>query len=86
MKLKLKLVRIGNSQGIRIPKPLIEQTGLGAEVEVEVVGDKLVISPVRAARAGWDEALGAMARAGDDELALGEEPLPTDWERGEWKW
>jgi antitoxin MazE len=45
---KARIVRIGNSQGIRIPKPLLEQTGLTDEVELEVEGDCLVVrSPGR---------------------------------------
>jgi antitoxin (DNA-binding transcriptional repressor) of toxin-antitoxin stability system/antitoxin component of MazEF toxin-antitoxin module len=41
--MKARIVRIGNSQGIRIPKPLLEQTGLADEVELEVEGDCLVV-------------------------------------------
>jgi antitoxin (DNA-binding transcriptional repressor) of toxin-antitoxin stability system len=41
--MKARIVRIGNSQGVRIPKPLLEQTGLADEVELEVEGDCLVI-------------------------------------------
>ncbi len=46
--MKTELVRIGNSRGIRIPKPLIEQCGLGNNVELRVENDSLVISPC-----GW---------------------------------
>jgi antitoxin (DNA-binding transcriptional repressor) of toxin-antitoxin stability system/antitoxin component of MazEF toxin-antitoxin module len=46
--MKARIVRIGNSQGIRIPKLLLEQTGLTDEVELEVEGDCLVVrSPGR---------------------------------------
>ena len=34
--MKAKLIRIGNSKGIRIPKPILEQTGISDEVEMEV--------------------------------------------------
>ncbi len=54
--MKTELVRIGNSRGIRIPKPLIEQCGLGNNVELRVENDSLVISPERRPRQGWEEA------------------------------
>jgi antitoxin MazE len=81
---KARIVRIGNSQGIRIPKPLIEQTGLDGDVEVAVRGNTLVISPARRPRAGWAEAFRTMAQHGDDRLI--DEPRPTRWDEDEWRW
>jgi antitoxin component of MazEF toxin-antitoxin module len=34
--MKAKVINIGNSRGVRIPKPLLEESGLGTEVELEV--------------------------------------------------
>jgi len=49
--MKARIVRIGNSQGIRIPKLLLEQTGLSDEVELEVRGASLVVrAPAAAGR------------------------------------
>ena len=45
--MKTRIVRIGNSQGIRIPKPLLEQTGLRGEVEISAQDDSLIIRPAR---------------------------------------
>jgi len=56
--MKARIVRIGNSQGIRIPKPLIEQTGLDGDVEVAVRGNTLVISPATQPRAGGQKPFG----------------------------
>lgn len=84
--MKAHLVRIGNSQGIRIPKPLLEQTGLKDEVEIEVEDQRLVIRAVNNPRAGWDEAFAAMARQGDDALLDGGELVPTRWDEEEWEW
>ncbi len=84
--MKARLVRIGNSQGIRIPKPLLEQTGLRDEVEIEVEGNRLVICALSHPRAGWDEAFQAMARQGDDALLDGGELPPTQWDGEEWEW
>lgn len=80
-----RIVRIGNSQGIRIPKPLIEQAGLSGEVRIDVRGNCLTIRPAAAPRAGWAEAFQAMAEVGDDALIDGDVHLPTRWE-GEWQW
>ena len=41
--MKTKIVRIGNSRGIRIPKPLLEQAGLEGEVRLRVVESGIVI-------------------------------------------
>ena len=84
--MKARIVRIGNSQGIRIPKPLIEQTGLEGEVEIRVQDDSLVISPATKPREGWDDAFRRMAECGDDVLLDGDVHVPTAWEEKEWVW
>lgn len=65
--------KMGNSQGILIPKPILAQLGLEGEVEMEIEDDALVIrrAPKRA-REGWAEASKAVADAGDDALVMGE--------------
>jgi antitoxin MazE len=85
--MKTRIVRIGNSQGIRIAKYLLDQTGLREEVEVEVEaeGNRLVIRPVAAPRAGWKEAFQAMAEAGEDRMLDGE-PAASRWDEEEWEW
>jgi virulence-associated protein VagC len=65
---------------------LLEQTGLGDEVEISAEGDALVIRPGRPARAGWAAAFQQMARQGDDELLDDEGPTRSDWEDNEWQW
>jgi antitoxin MazE len=82
---KTRIVRIGNSQGIRIAKHLLEQTGLREEVEIEAEGNHLVIRPLKNPRAGWKEAFQAMARAGDDEM-LDTDLIANQWDGEEWKW
>ena len=84
--MKTRIVRIGNSQGIRIPKPLLEQTGLRDEVEVSVQDDALIIRPARKARAGWAAAFEEMARRGDDALLDDAPPSLSSWDKDEWEW
>ena len=53
---KARIVRIGNSRGIRLPKPLLEEAGLGEEVELRATEGSILISPARGSRAGWAQA------------------------------
>ena len=66
--MKTRIIRIGNSQGIRIPKLYLQQTGLGEEVELEVQDSEIVIRSTQHPRQGWDEAFQVMAAHGDDKL------------------
>jgi antitoxin MazE len=84
--MKTRIVRIGNSRGIRIPKPLLEQTGLPDEVEVSVQDGALIIRPAKKARAGWDAAFREMARRGDDTLLDDAPPSLSSWDEDEWEW
>ena len=84
--LKTRISRIGNSQGIRIPKLIIDQLGLGEEVELEVLAGQLIVRAVHAPRAGWDEQFQAMAAAGDDDLLDAGAPALTQWDEEEWEW
>ncbi len=84
--MKTRIVVIGNSQGIRIPKPLLEQTGLSGEVEISAEDGTLVIRPVKKPRAGWAVALQQMAQRGDDALLDEAPPGLTAWDEGEWEW
>ena len=83
--MKARIVRIGNSQGVRIPKSLLEQSGLQGDVEISVQGRSLVIKPVRSPREGWEESFLEMAANGDDGPLLPEGSL-TAWEEEEWEW
>jgi antitoxin MazE len=82
---RTSIIQIGNSQGVRIPKPLLEQSGLTGEVELEVQEDQIVIRSARRAREDWGERFKAMAEQGDDRF-LTEETLPTTWDEKEWEW
>jgi len=82
--MKARIVRIGNSRGVRIPKPLIEQTGLGEDVEIMVRGNTLVICSAARPRSGWAEAFRDMAAHGDDNLL--DQPRATRWDEDEWRW
>ena len=82
--MKTHLVRIGNSRGIRIPKPLIEQAGLTEEVEIRVEGHTIIIEPATSPRAGWAEAAKEMRARSEDELL--DPVIPTEFDENEWEW
>ena len=81
-----QIVKIGNSHGIRIPKPLLEQIGLKGAVQLEVEADHLILRPVRVPRQGWEEQFQRMAENGDDALLDADAPSLTSWDETEWEW
>jgi antitoxin MazE len=82
--MKIELIRIGNSRGIRIPKPLIEQCRLGDAVELRVENERIIISPERLPRAGWEERFRAAGPSANDELLPDTDP--NEFDRKEWRW
>jgi len=82
--MKARIIRIGNSRGIRIPKSLLEQSHLTDEVRLEARENEIVIHAARLPRQGWEEAFRAMAERGDDRLL--DEPRPTSFDETEWEW
>ena len=83
--MKTTLIPIGNSRGIRIPKPFIEQCGLTEQVEMDVRDSVILIRAPRQPRAGWDAAFARMAQRGDDTL-LDKQAATTRWDEEEWEW
>ena len=82
--MKTRLIRIGNSRGVRLPKPLIEEAGLTDEVELKVRGGAVIIAQTTKPRTGWAEAAKEL-RTRDDNRLL-EPPTPTRFDDKEWKW
>jgi len=86
--LKAKLVRIGNSQGVRLPKAVIEQAGLTENLAISVVDNQVIITPAGddAPRAGWAASIrAAVAKHGHDvdEAFLN---MPGELDEKEWTW
>ncbi len=84
MPIRARIVRIGNSRGLRLPKALIEQAALSDDVELHVERGRLIVQSVREPRLGWEEAATRMHEAGDDRLL--DEPTPTRFDEEEWTW
>ena len=79
--MQAKLVTIGNSQDLRLAKPLIEQVGLTDEVEIQVAPGLFTIRPASAPRAGWEEAAAAVPP-----LGLLDGPIANRFDEEDWQW
>lgn len=84
--MRARVIKIGNSQGLRIPKPILEQTGIRDDVEIELEKNKIIIRPVHNVREGWDKAFKMMAENGDDELIISDKDISHSWDEEEWQW
>ena len=83
--MKVQIVKIGNSRGIRLPKTVLEQCHFGDVAELEVL-DGLVIlrNPTQKRRSGWEESFSAMHSNGDD--VLYDNILESKWDHKDWQW
>ncbi|GAB6060844.1 AbrB/MazE/SpoVT family DNA-binding domain-containing protein [Desulfonatronum parangueonense] len=84
--MRAHIVKIGNSQGLRIPKPILEQTGIVDDVEIEVGVNRIIIRPVQNVRDGWDKAFAMMRENGDDSSLVEGMDLSHSWDEEEWQW
>jgi len=85
--MKTKVIKIGNSRGIRLPKVILHQIGINDEVDLEVDRDRIILKPIRHRRSGWREAFQKMASNSDDHLLDGENSIfQSSWDDDEWTW
>ena len=82
--MRQELIRIGNSRGIRIPKPLIAECGLGDVVELRLSKEGLLIAPSRVPRLRWKAAF-ASSNLAEQKLLL-EHSSPNMFDQKEWEW
>jgi antitoxin MazE len=83
---KTNIVRIGNSQGVRIPKTLLEQCHLQNEVELEPRESYLILKSAKKPRTGWEATFEAMAKRGDDMMIISDVLPENQWDKEEWEW
>ncbi len=81
--MKASIIKIGNSHGVRIPKPVLDQCGFGREVEMEIHNQELIIKSPKHPRKNWAKSFQKMADVGDDKLL---NSVETEWENEEWEW
>jgi len=85
--MKTKLIRIGNSQGVRIPKPLIEESGITDEIEMILRDDEIVLRSAETTRKNWEASFEKMAEQ-DDDIILDQKEIEkqSEWHEVEWTW
>ena len=81
---KTRIIRIGNSKGIRVPKMLLEHAQLPDEVELQAENGRLIVRAARGPRAGWGDAAKSMHARGDDRLL--DAPTSSHFDEKEWQW
>jgi antitoxin MazE len=84
--MRAKIIKIGNSRGIRIPKIILERARIGDEVDLQAQNCQIIIRPITYPRQGWDKAFQALAKRGDDRLLTGDLISQTQWDQKEWEW
>ena len=82
--MKARIVQIGNSRGIRLPKVVLEEAQLEEEVELTAEPGRIVIRKTRGPRAGWETAARRMHEVGEDRLI--DLPTSTRFDEEEWEW
>ncbi|HLB40197.1 MAG TPA: AbrB/MazE/SpoVT family DNA-binding domain-containing protein [Candidatus Babeliales bacterium] len=84
--MKLNLIKIGNSRGIRLPQSVLKQCNFQEVIVAEVKDGKLILSaPTATPRQGWQAAFEAMHAAGDDQL-LDQATLELENDDQDWQW
>ena len=83
--MKIKLISIGNSKGIRIPRSVIEQCGFSYQIEMCVGNGVVELTRTRETREDWEAGFEAMAKTGDDTLLFPDD-MAHDWDEAEWAW
>lgn len=84
--MRTRIVKIGNSQGVRIPKLLLERSNLAEEVEIEAEDNRIIIRSTKQPRQEWESAFRLMAERGDDSLIDNKSFTHTHWDEEEWQW
>ncbi len=84
MSTRARVVRIGNSRGIRVPKSLLEHARLHDEVELYAEPGRLTVRPAGCAREGWADA--ARSLGSDKRRGLLDPVTPTRFDEDEWEW
>ena len=82
--MKTKLVPIGNSRGVRLPKPLLREAGLSDEVDLQVRNGAIIITSIKNTRAGWAESAKVMHNRKQDQLI--DSPTETQFDKNDWQW
>ena len=84
MKIRTRLIRIGNSRGIRLPKPVIEHAGIEDDVDLTLQDGRVIIEAAGHPRSDWDTQFQDADESNQDEILLPE--MESAWDDEEWEW
>ncbi len=85
MSITTRIIRIGNSKGIRIPKPLLEQMDANDRVTLRVKNGQLIVKPVENVRQRRAAAFKQGAESAQEEMLIPEK-LQNHWDEEGWEW
>jgi antitoxin MazE len=83
--MKARIIKVGNSRGIRLPKALLDAGGLETEVELVLQKNGILIRASKSPRKGWDEHAMRLHGTGLDRLLDAGAPASA-WDGKEWEW
>lgn len=82
--MRVSIVPIGNSKGIRIPKPILQQCHIGKSVDLEIIDNRIIIKPFKGEpRKNWEQAFKKMSENNEDKLLIGDK---INLDMGGWEW
>ena len=81
--MKVSIIKIGNSKGLRLPKDILTRYNIKDKVELVFEKGHIILKPMDEVRKGWAEAFKKMHNEGDDELLIDDVFDEQDLE--EWK-
>jgi antitoxin MazE len=82
--MRARIVRVGNSRGVRLPKALLDEAGLPEEIEIHAEPGRITIEAAIRPRAGWADAARQMTASGEGQLL--DAPTSTHFDDEEWAW
>jgi len=81
--MKVSVVQIGNSKGIRLSKTIMEKYNIRDTVDLILEEEQIIIKPISQPRKGWEETFKLMADNGDDSILFNDVFDDENFE--EWK-
>jgi antitoxin MazE len=76
--------KIGNSSGVIIPKSMLQSCGISEEVEMEIIGEAIVLKSVKNhPRDGWENAFKQENKNTEKDMFEG---MKNNFDDSDWNW
>jgi antitoxin MazE len=83
--MKTKLINIGDSQVIEIPKTILEKWSGSDTVEIKIKKNHLIIYPITKPRQNWEKQFEQLEDNPQNDLPINDDII-NDWDQEEWQW